>query len=130
MAQLFSLGHYTHITFMKTTSTKRRVGRVLIGAAFGAGVFTCAMLITNFHIQSGAYGVGNRIPGWVDIFTQLQAMPYSFVLRVLHLSGSSGSEFCILASIADGLAAFLFLLVPAFLWQLFKCYEDDHRTVA
>ena len=115
---------------MKTTSTKRRFGRVLIAAAFGAGVFTCAMLITNFYIQSGAFGMGSHIPSWVFIFTQLQAMPYSFVLKVLHLSGSSGSEFCILASIADGLAAFLYLLVPAFLWQLFKRYEDDHRAVA
>ena len=113
---------------MKTTSTKRRFGRVLIAAALGAGVFTCAMLITNYYIQSLGAEVNKH--GWVYSFMPLQDIPYSFLLRLLHLSGSGGSEFCILTSIADGLAGFILLLIPGLIWQLFKGYERNHKAVA
>ena len=115
---------------MRQSSTRKLFGRVLILAALGAGIFTGAMLATNFYIQSGALGMGEQIPGWVYIFMQLQDMPYSLVLRILHLSGSGGSEFCVLASMADGLAAFVLLLISGFIWQLFKSYEEAHKAVA
>jgi hypothetical protein len=113
---------------MKNSFARKQVGRVLIAALLGAAVFTCAMLITNFHIQSlGTEVVKHR---WVYLFMPLQDIPYSFLLRLLHLSGTGGSEFCVLASIADGLMAFAYLLVGGFLWQLFRTYERDHRAVA
>ena len=38
--------------------------------------------------------------------------------------------FYLLTSIANGVVTFLYLLVPGFLWQLFRSYEHDHKAVA
>jgi len=86
------------------------------------------MFFTNRYIDT--LGVEVSKHGWVYSFMPLQDIPYSFLLRLLHLSGSGGSEFCVLASVADGLAAFVLLLIPGLIWQLFKSYEEHHKAVA
>jgi hypothetical protein len=119
---------------VKNPFIKKRFGRVFIAAALGAAVFTCAMLITNLYIDSFSFAAKADKPGWVYIFMSGQDTLLSFLLRFLRLFGfgriQSMAEFRILASLADGLAAFVYLLVPGFIWQLFKCYERNHQAVA
>jgi hypothetical protein len=119
---------------MKKTFTKKQLGQVLIVAAVGAAVFTCAMFITNLYIDSWSFAARADKPSWVYIFLPWQDAHLSLLSSFLHLFGfgrvQTMTEFRVLASIADGLAAFGYLLVACFIWHLFRSYERKHRAVA
>ena len=121
-----------HITFMKNPSPKNRFGRVLLAAAFGAGSFACVMFFTRLYIDSLGVEVGK--PRWIHFFMPLQDIPLSSLSQLWHSMGfgviQRGIQFDIFASIADGLSAFVVLLIPGLLWQLFKSYDQDRKSVA
>ena len=121
-------------SIMKSPFTGKQLSRVFVAAALGSAVFACAVLITNLYIDSYSFAVKAHKPGWVYIFMAWQDTLVSLLLRFLHWFGfgkiQSMTEFRVLASIAGGLAAFVYLLVPGFIWQLFKFYEEDFRAVA
>ena len=119
---------------MKKPFTRKQVSQVLIVAAVGAAVFTCAMFIVNLYIDSWSFAARTTKPSWVYIFLPWQDAHLSLLSSFLHLFGfgrvQTMTEFRVLASIADGLAAFGYLLVACFIWQLFRCYEHDRKIVA
>ena len=115
---------------MKNPLTKKQVGRVLIAAAIGAIVVAFATYFANLYVDSWHLAAQIHKPAWVYLFRILEGM----CLDNLRLFGfgypQSTGLFYLVTSIADGLVAFLYLLVPGFLWQLFRSYEHDHKAVA
>ena len=115
---------------MKNPFTKKLLGRVLIAAASGAIVVALTTCFSNLYFDSWYLAAQLHKPAWLVSFMSWNCLSMDF-LRSLGFGYPNGNGlFNLMTSLANALMAFLFLLVPGFLWQLSKSYMHDHKTVA
>ena len=115
---------------MKNPFTQRQVGRVLIAAAIGAVVIGFATYFANLYANSWHLAAEPHKPAWVELFMTWNYMSMCCLRSWGFGYPQSTGLYYLLTSIANGLVAFLFLLVPGFIWQLFRYCEQNHKMVA
>jgi hypothetical protein len=115
---------------MKNPLTPKLFGRVFLVAAIGAIAVACVTYFANLYVNSWHFAALAHKPAWVDIFMAWEYMCMGHLRSWGFGYPQSMGIFYLLTSIANALMAFIYLVVPGFIWQLFRCYEHDHKIVA
>jgi hypothetical protein len=119
---------------VKNSVTVRFLGRGLRAAAIGAITVACATYFANLYIDSWHLAAQPHKPVWIYTFRAWEDTCISYILRFMELFGfgknQNRSQFYMLTSIANALVAFVYLILPGFIWQMFRYYKRDREAVA
>ena len=115
---------------MKNPLNAKLFGRVFLVAAIGAIAVACVTYFANLYINSWHFAALAHKPAWVDIFMAWEYMCMGNLRSWRFEYPQSMGMFYLLTSIANALMVFIYLVVPGFIWQLFRCYEHDRKIVA
>lgn len=114
---------------MKNPLTPKLFGRVFLVAAIGAIAVACVTYFANLYIHSWHFAALAHKPAWVEIFMSWEIICLGQLRSWGFGYPQSLGMFYLLTSIANALTAFIYLVVPGFVWQLFRVYEQDHKAV-